>query len=228
MDAAVHPKGIDRIVRKARSADHSVEEKLNSLTHAVGAGMSIAGMIFLLILTGGHSGGALRYTAFSLYGAFQIILYLSSAFTHIFTDHPRIHRPLRVIDQAAVYLLIAGTYTPAALIAMEGAWRWVIFGLIWFFALAGILMKTVILPGKNIASDLLYIPMGWLIIIAFGPLRRMAPPGFVTWVMIGGGLYTGGIVFYLMKKLPFSHVIWHLFVLGGGISFFIGFARYLV
>ena len=228
MDAAAHPKGIERIVRKARSADHSVEEKLNSLTHAVGAGMSIAGMIFLLILTGSHSGGALRYTAFSLYGAFQIVLYFSSALTHIFTDHPRIHRPLRIIDQAAVYLLIAGTYTPAALIAMEGPWRWVIFGLIWFFAVAGILMKTVIVPGKNIASDLLYIPMGWLIIIAFGPLKRMAPPGFVTWVMIGGGLYTGGIVFYLLKKLPFSHVVWHLFVLAGGISFFIGYAIHLV
>lgn len=206
---------------------HPVEEKLNSITHGIGAGMSIAGMIFLLTLTGLKSGGALRYTTFSLYGAFQIILYLSSSFTHAFTDRPRIHRPLRVLDQASVYLLIAGTYTPVALIGMPGPWGWTIFGIIWGLAIAGILMKTVLLPGKNIASDLLYIPMGWLIIIAFKPLRAMAPEGFVMWTMLGGGLYTGGMVFYLLKKMPFSHVVWHLFVLAGGIAFYLGFAKYL-
>ena len=228
MDVAMKNQGIDRIVRKAHASDHSIEEKLNSITHAIGAGMSIAGLVFLLVLTRMNSGGALLYTAFSIYGAFQIILYLSSAFTHAFTDHPRIHKPLRVVDQAAVYLLIAGTYTPVALVAMQGAWAWTIFGLIWFFAIVGILMKSVFIPGKNVASDLLYIPMGWLIVIAIGPLRSMAPDGFLTWVIIGGSLYTGGIVFYMMKKLPYSHVIWHLFVLAGGVAFYIGFAKYLI
>ncbi|RKX89850.1 MAG: hemolysin D, partial [Spirochaetes bacterium] len=90
-----------------------------------------------------------------------------------------------------------------------------------------ILMKTVFLRGRNIASDLLYLPMGWLIIVAFKPLREVSPPGFIMWTILGGGLYTGGIVFYLWKKLPFSHVLWHLFVLAGGISFFLGFAFYL-
>ena len=206
---------------------HPIEEKLNSLTHGIGAGMSIAGMIFLMTLTGMRSGGTLRYTTFALYGSFQILLYVSSALTHQFTDHPKIHGPLRVLDQAAVYLLIAGTYTPAALIAMPGVWGWAVFGIVWFLAVVGILLKTVIIPGKNTASDLLYVPMGWLIVIAARPLKEMAPEGFVMWMMLGGGLYTGGIIFYIMKKMPFSHVIWHLFVLGGGISFYLGFAKYL-
>ncbi len=225
MDIAMNSKETDDGAHA--SVHHSVEEKLNSITHGIGAGMSIAGMIFLLTLTGLNSGGEMRYVTFSLYGAFQILLYLSSAFTHAFTDRPGIHRPLRVLDQASVYLLIAGTYTPVALIALRGSWGWSIFGIIWGLAIAGILMKTVLLPGKNIASDLLYIPMGWLIIIAFKPLRDAAPNGFVMWTMLGGGLYTGGMVFYLLKKMPFSHVIWHLFVLAGGVSFYLGFAKYL-
>jgi len=218
---------IPRVEDERHPVHHPVEEKLNSITHGIGAGLSIAGMIFLMTLTGLRSGGALRYVAFSIYGAFQIVLYLSSAFTHQFTDHPKIHGPLRVLDQAAVYLLIAGTYTPVALVAMHGAWGWSLFGTIWGLALVGILLKTVVLPGKHIASDLLYIPMGWLIIVAFRPLRMMAPEGFVMWTMLGGGLYTGGIVFYLMKKMPFSHVIWHLFVLGGSVCFYLGFAKHL-
>jgi hemolysin III len=206
---------------------HSVEEKLNSLTHGIGTGLSIAGLVFLLVLTGMNSGGAVRYTAFTLYGAFQILLYLSSSLTHQFTDRPAVHKPLRIIDQAAVYLLIAGTYTPVALVAMKGAWSWAVFGIIWALAAAGILMKTVFMRGRNILSDLLYVPMGWLILIAMKPLKAMAPDGFVQWTMLGGALYTGGIVFYLLKRLPFSHVIWHLFVLAGGVSFYLGFALYL-
>jgi hemolysin III len=207
---------------------HTVEEKLNSVTHGIGAGMSIAGLIFLIVLSGMTPGRGMRYVAFTIYGAFQILLYLSSTLTHIFTDRPRIHAPLRIIDQAAVYLLIAGTYTPVALLALPSPWNWVVFGLIWGMAVAGILMKTVFLPGKNIASDLLYLPMGWLIIIAARPLKDTAPEGFLMWMMLGGLLYTGGIVFYLWKKLPFSHVVWHLFVLAGGISFYLGFAKYLI
>ncbi len=206
---------------------HSVEEKLNSLTHGIGTGMSIAGLVFLLVLHGARSGTAVGYVSFSIYGAFQILLYLSSTLTHQFTDRPRVHAPLRVLDQAAVYLLIAGTYTPVALIAMGGRWGWTIFGLVWGIAILGILMKTLFLKGKHLLSDLLYLPMGWLIIIAIKPLRTSAPEGFLVWTMLGGGLYSLGIVFYLLKKLPLSHVIWHLFVLAGGISFYLGFAIYL-
>jgi len=204
-----------------------IEEKLNSITHSIGAGMSIAGLIFLLILSRMNSGGVIRYVSFSLYGAFQVLLYLSSSLTHLFTDYPKIHSQIRIIDQASIYLLIAGTYTPISLLALPSPWSWWVFGIIWILAFAGILLKTVFIRGRNIASDLLYLPMGWLIIAAFKPLKAVSPPGLIMWTILGGSLYSGGIVFYLWKKLPFSHVLWHLFVLAGGISFYLGFVLYL-
>ena len=207
---------------------HSVEEKLNSITHGIGTGLSIAGLIILLILTAQRNGRPLAFVSYSLYGAFQIVLYLASTLTHQFSDMPGPGKAFRIMDQASVYLLIAGTYTPAVLLGLGGAWGWSLFGVIWALALAGILMKTVFLRGTHLASDLLYLPMGWLIVIAARPMAQTMPPGFIRWMFIGGACYTVGIVFYIAKKLPFSHLIWHLFVLGGGISFFMGFALYLI
>ncbi len=206
---------------------HSVEERLNAVTHGIGAGLSIAGLVFLLVLTARGSGGALRYVSFSVYGAFQILLYLSSTMTHQFTDMPKVYNPMRILDQSAIYLLIAGTYTPAALLVLPGAWRWWIFGIVWGLAVMGIIMKTCIFRDQHLLSDLLYLPMGWLIIAAYRPLAEHSPPGLLQWVIIGGLLYSFGILFYLSKKIPMSHVIWHLFVLAGGISFYIGFALHL-
>lgn len=206
---------------------HSVEEKLNSVTHGIGTGLSIAGLIVLLTLTARSGGRTLAYVSYSLYGAFQIILYLSSTLSHQFSDMPGPGKVFRVMDQASIYLLIAGTYTPAVLLGLGGAWGWSLFGVIWALALAGILMKTIFLRGVHIASDLLYLPMGWLILIAARPMAQTMPHGFIRWMFIGGACYTVGIVFYIVERIPFSHVIWHLFVLGGGISFFLGFALYL-
>ena len=138
----------------------TVEEKLNSLTHGIGAGMSMAGLAFLLVLTKLNGGGALHYVSFSLYGAFQILLYLSSALTHQFSDSPRVSKYFRIMDQAAIYLLIAGTYTPVALLGLQGAWGWTIFGIIWALALAGILFKSLLFREKHILSDLFYLPHG--------------------------------------------------------------------
>ena len=207
---------------------HTTEEKLNAFTHNIGAGLSIGGLVFLLYLTKLGGGTAIHYISFSLYGAFQILLYLSSGLTHSFTDKPRAHGILRIIDQASVYLLIAGTYTPVALVTLGGAWGWSIFGVIWGMALLGITFKILMGPGKHIISDLFYLPMGWTIVIAIKPLIHAAPRGFLMWMSIGGLCYTVGVVFYLHKRMPFSHVLWHLFVLGGSISFYLGFAKYLI
>lgn len=206
---------------------HTTEEKLNALTHNVGAGLSIAGLVFLLYLTGLREGTAIHYVSFSLYGSFQILLYLSSGLTHMFTDKPHIHGVIRVVDQASVYLLIAGTYTPVALIALDGPWGWSIFGVIWGMALLGITVKLLLGRRKHILSDLFYVPMGWTIIVAIKPMMDMAPRGLLFWVAIGGTCYTVGVVFYLLKKIPYSHLLWHLFVLGGSISFYLGFAKFL-
>lgn len=207
---------------------HTIEEKLNALTHNIGAGLSIGGLVFLLYLTSLGNGTAIQYVSFSLYGAFQILLYLSSGLTHLFTDRPRIHGVIRVVDQTSVYLLIAGTYTPVALITLKGPWGWSIFGVIWGMALVGIAFKLSLGRKKHIISDLFYIPMGWTIAIAVKPMMHMAPQGLLMWVAIGGGCYTVGVIFYLLKKVPYGHVLWHLFVLAGGISFYLGFVKYLI
>ncbi|HAK47414.1 MAG TPA: hemolysin III [Spirochaeta sp.] len=204
-----------------------VEQKLNSVTHGIGAGLSIAGLIILLIL-GAGTGNPWIIASFAVYGSFQIFLYLSSALTHVFHDMPKAFNVLRIFDQAAIYLLIAGTYTPVALIVMRDSGGWWMFGIEWAMALAGILMKSIVFRKKHIASDLLYLPMGWLLIFFIIPLSRLTPPGLLMWIFIGGGCYSIGIIFYLIKKIPLGHVIWHLFVLAGGISFFLGFVLHLV
>lgn len=204
-----------------------VEQKLNALTHGIGAGLSIAGLIILMVLSV-RTGDPRVIASLAVYGSFQIALYLSSALTHVFYDMPRTFAVLRIFDQAAIYLLIAGTYTPVALIVMPGHGGWVMFGIEWTLALAGILMKTLFIRGKNIASDLLYLPMGWILVFFIRPLLSVAPPGLLRWIIIGGGCYSIGIIFYLIKKIPLGHVIWHLFVLAGGISFFLGFVLHLV
>jgi hemolysin III len=201
----------------------SIEEKLNALTHSIGAGLSIAGLIILLVLTKQRGGSTLAYVSFSIYGSFQILLYLSSSLTHQFSDIPRLSSIFRIIDQAAIYLLIAGTYTPFVLLGLGGTWGWTLFGIIWGLALLGILLKTIFIREKHILSDLLYLPMGWLMIIAIKPMIQVFPLGILKWLILGGLSYTIGILFYLTKKVPLSHVIWHLFVLSGGIGFYMGF-----
>ena len=207
--------------------NHSIEEKLSSLTHSIGAGMSIAGMIILLSKAASGGGSPLAVVSFALYGAFQILLYTSSALTHQFSDIPRASRFFRIVDQASIYLLIAGTYTPAVLLGIGGTWGWSLFGVIWGLALLGILSKALFFRDKHIVSDLFYLPMGWLVIIALKPMINTMPAELIRWIILGGVLYSLGIVFYLWKRFPMGHVIWHLFVLAGGIAFFMGFYLHL-
>lgn len=215
-------------MRLDKGRSQTLEERFNTLTHAVGAGMSIAGLIFLL-LAAQHSGAdAITYIAFAIYGAMQILLYLSSSMLHQFIDVPAWYKPLHILDQSAIYLLIAGTYTPVTLLALQGTWGWSLFGVIWGLALLGILMKSIFIRGKHIATDLLYLPMGWLVAIALKPLAAVMPPGFFIWAALGAASYTIGIIFYIFEKIPMSHVIWHLFVISGSLAFYIGFLKYLV
>ena len=204
----------------------AIEEIFNSVTHAIGAGLSIAGLIVLLVLTGDQA-SAWQYVAFSIYGASQILLYLSSAIMHSFAALPQTRSVLRVIDQAFVFVLIAGTYTPVCLIAMRGNGGWIVFGVIWALAIAGILTKTVFVRRPSLFTDLLYLPMGWLIVFASRPLIQTTSREFASWLLVGGICYTIGVVFYAWKRLPFNHVVWHLFVIAGSISFFLGFALHL-
>lgn len=207
-------------------AGGAVEEILNAITHAVGAGLSIAGLVALLVLSGADP-SPWKYVSFSIYGASQILLFLSSAFMHSFAAFPRVQRVLGIFDRIFIYVLIAGTYTPVCLIAMRGNWGWVIFAVIWGLAILGITLKSTVLRDSSMIGDLLYVPMGWLVVLVSRPLIESTPPGFIVWMMIGGLCYTVGVVFYAWKKLPFAHVVWHLFVIGGSVSFFMGFALHL-
>jgi hemolysin III len=204
----------------------AVEEIFNSITHAIGAGLAIAGLIALIMLSN-MAPSPWKYVSFTVYGASQILLYLSSSLMHSFAALPRVRYYLRIIDQSFVYLLIAGTYTPITLITLRGPWGWTVFGLIWGFAFIGIVLKGTVYRTPHIITDLLYVPMGWTIIVAARPLAQAADPGLIRWVIAGGACYTLGVAFYFLRRLPFSHTVWHLFVLGGSICFFIGFSLYL-
>jgi len=204
----------------------AVEEIFNSLTHAIGAGLAIAGLIALMIITG-EDPSPWKYVGFSIYGATQIMLYLSSALMHSFAPLPRVRYYLRAFDQAFIYLLIAGTYTPVTLIAIRGAWGWTVFGIVWGLAVLGIILKTVIITTPHLATDLLYVPMGWLIVIAARPLMEAVPTPFVLWAIAGGLAYTVGVAFYAWERLPFNHTIWHFFVIAGSVCFYVAFAMYL-
>ena len=201
------------------------EEIANSITHGVGIGLSVAALVILVVLAS-RRGDAWRIVSFSIYGATLILLYLSSTLYHGFVN-PRIKNVFRILDHSAIYLLIAGTYTPVTLTLMRGAWGWTLFGLAWGIAIGGIIITALLLDRLKALLVLSYVVMGLLVVIAIKPMIQMVPQGMIIWLFIGGACYILGIIFYLWKRLPYHHPIWHLFVLGGSISHFLGILFYL-
>ena len=213
--------------KQSISAKHTQsfsEEIANSVTHGIGAGLSIAALVILVVFAA-LQGDVWKIVSFCIYGVSLFVLYLVSTLYHSFTK-PKLKRFFRVLDHSAIFLLIAGTYTPILLISMRGPWGWTLFGLIWLLACSGIFVKVFFFKKLKILSILFYIGMGWLIVIAIRPFLAMVPFAVNLWLLIGGVSYTIGVVFYAMKKIPFHHGIWHLFVLGGSISHFFGMLQY--
>jgi len=204
----------------------AVEEILNSMTHSIGIGLSIAGLVVLLVITG-RNPDTLKYVSFTIYGVSQIILFTASALLHGFAPFPKARAHFERFDHGSIYLLIAGTYTPVTLVILQGAWGWSIFGVVWALALVGFSFKMWVMKKLPLIVDALYLPMGWLIAIAFRPFVEQSPPGFLLWAIIGGVSYSVGFIFYAMKKLPFAHLIWHFWVLAGSIAFYMGFALHI-
>ncbi len=201
------------------------EEIFSSITHGIGALLSIAALV-ILVAFASVQGDPWRIVSFSIYGFTLFFLYLSSTLYHsIF--HEKTKRIFRVFDHVSIFLLIAGSYTPIALVAMDGVWRWVLFGLIWSLAITGILLKIINISKTKRFSTALYIAMGWLVIIAIKPMLAMVPTGLLVWLLIGGLFYTFGVIFYASKKIPFGHGIWHLFVLAGSMAHYFGILFYL-
>lgn len=201
------------------------EEIANSIIHGIGTTLSIAALVILVVFAS-KRGDAWRIVSFSIYGTTLILLYLSSTLYHSFI-RLKIKKFFRILDHLAIYLLIAGSYTPITLVSMRGTWGWTLFGLIWGIAITGIIVTIVFKDKIKPIMILSYVAMGLLIVIAFKPMLLMLLHKMIFCLFIGGACYISGIIFYLWKRLPYHHPIWHLFVLGGSISHFFGILFYL-
>lgn len=201
------------------------EEIANSITHGIGVALSVAGLVLLVVFASLY-GDAWRIVSFSIYGATLIFLYLASTLYHSLTN-PKAKNFFHYLDHSAIFLLIAGTYTPVTLVALRGTVGWIMFGLIWTLAIGGIIFKAVAKGRFRIISVIVYLMMGWIVVIAVKPLLSSVPTGMITWLIIGGLCYSLGVIFYALKKMPFHHMVWHIFVLGGSISHFLGILFYL-
>jgi hemolysin III len=202
------------------------EEIANGITHGIGAALSIAGLVILVVL-GARYGDAWHIVSFSIYGSTLIILYLASTLYHSI-QHPQAKEVFRIIDHASVYLLIAGTYTPFMLVSLRGAWGWSLFGVIWGLTVLGIGFKIFFINRFKVISTLVYVLMGWLGVIAIKEMIANIETGGLIWLFAGGISYTIGVIFYAWKKLPYNHTIWHLFVLGGSICHFFAILFYVL
>ncbi len=194
------------------------EEIVNAILHGIGAGLSIAALVVLIIYASIH-GDIWHLVSFSIYGATLIILYLASTLYHSFPKG-KWKNILHVVDHSSIFLLIAGTYTPVTLTAMRGPWGWSIFGVIWGIALLGIILKIFWMGKLKFLSVGLYVIMGWLIVIAIKPLIERLETFSLIFLLAGGLSYSIGIIFYIWRRLKYSHGIWHLFVLAGSICHF--------
>lgn len=189
------------------------EELANALTHGVGALAAAAAAVVLIVLTA-RQGDAWSVVGVSVFGASLVALYSASTAYHA-ARAPRARARLKVVDHAAIYLLIAGTYTPFTLVGLRGAWGWALFGVIWGLALVGVIFKIFFTGRLPRLSTAIYVAMGWMVLIAVAPLVRSVSVATLAWLVAGGVAYTAGTAFYHARRLPYAHTIWHLFVLAG-------------
>jgi hemolysin III len=194
------------------------EELANTITHGIGVLLSVAGLV-LLVTFGALWGDVWHVVSGAVFGATLVLLYTASTLYHAVRD-PRRKMLLRKFDHAGIFLLIAGTYTPFMLVSLRGPWGWSLFGVVWGLGVAGMILKFWLAGRFRLLSTLVYLVMGWLVIVAIRPLMQALPVSGI-WLLVAGGLcYTGGAVFYLAKRLPYHHAVWHLFVLAGSICHF--------
>ncbi len=202
------------------------EEVANSITHGIGVLLSVVGLILLIIVASLY-GNAWHIVSFSIFGTALVVLYSASTLYHSARD-PKLKLKLNKFDHASIYILIAGTYTPYTLVTLNGVWGWTIFGLQWGLALTGVIYKVWFYNEKyRVLSAFLYLAMGWMFVIGMDPLLSKLSEGGIRWLFIGGMFYSLGVIFYIFKKVPYFHTVWHLFVLGGSISHFFSIFYYV-
>lgn len=192
------------------------EEWLNSLTHLIGALLALGGFV-VLETKAALDGNATKIIAFAVYGTTLLMLYIISTIYHWSSGPAK--RVFRALDYYSIYLLIAGTYTPFTLVTLGGVWGWSVFGIVWGLAVLGIVLELIGTDKRRIVPVVIYLLMGWLIIIALKPLLATLPMWGFVWLLVGGLCYSGGIVFYALdERFAKFHAIWHLFVMAGSLA----------
>jgi hemolysin III len=227
-------------------ANHAAgrDELANSLTHGLGTALSVAALVVLVVFAS-LRGGARHVVGAALFGSSLVLLYLMSTLYHAFRG-PKVKKVFKILDHSAIFILIAGTYTPFCLAVLRGAWGWTLFGVIWGLAALGVTLKAVLyakwmpLPAPppidhlhpapepprpmpkrlGLVSTGIYLAMGWLIVLAIVPLWRSLSPGGLFWLFLGGACYSLGAVFYAWHSLRHHHAIWHLWVMAGSLCHF--------
>lgn len=194
------------------------EEIANSITHGIGALLSIVALVILIIVAG-NQGDIWHMVSFSIYGSTLILLYLSSTLYHSFSS-PKVKNLFARFDHISIFLLIAGTYTPILLTNMRGVWGWTLFGIIWGLALVGAVIRSIYLRRFRKLMVAVYLLMGWMAVLAGKQIYLSLPAISLLFLVLGGIAYSVGVIFYMWRSLPYSHGIWHLFVLAGSVLHF--------
>lgn len=198
------------------------DEIINSISHGIGVALAIAGTVLLIVKASFH-GTAWHIVSFSIFGAGMILLYTSSTLFHG-VYNPRLKHKLNKLDHSSIYILIAATYTPIALVPLRGGWGWTIFGIIWALAIGGLVFKIWFYTAKlRMLSTILYIGMGWVILIAIVPLLRNTPTTTLWFLMAGCLTYTLSPLFYMWRSKPYLHGVFHVLIMGGTICHFFAF-----
>jgi hemolysin III len=201
------------------------EEAANSLTHGLGLLLAIAGLAVLAV-SASRAGTARTIAGCVVFGAALVLLYGTSTLYHA-VEQPRAKGVLRALDHSAIFILIAGTYTPFTLVSLRGPWGWSLFAVVWGLAVAGIALRLALRRRPTGLFVALYLGMGWCVVVAAKPLVAAVPPGGIALLAAGGLAYSGGVVFYLWRRLPYHHAVWHAFVLAGSAFHYAAVLRYI-
>ena len=217
----------ENLTARTSESDYSLGEEIaNSVTHGIGAGLAITGLVYLVYYSAVY-GSAWHIVSCAIYGSTLVMLYTVSTLYHSIPS-PRVKSVMRILDHVSIFLLIAGTYTPFMLVNLRGPWGWSLFGVVWGLALTGIIFQKVLQKSWVVITVAFYILMGWTVIIAVRPLLDVIPTNGFLLLLAGGLAYTLGTLFFICKGIRYHHAIWHIFVLAGSIFHFFAVFYYVI
>jgi len=217
---------VTRFALDHRHEQTAREERFNAITCGVGFSLSIAALV-VLIVSASRAGDAWKIVSASIYGTSLTLLFLCSTLYHALSSK-KAKDVFEILDHCTIYVLIAGTYTPFTLVTLRGPWGWSLFGAVWALAILGIVFKAIFISRFRVLSAVVYLLMGWLVVIAVRPLSQHVAAAGIGWLLAGGVIYSAGLIFYAWKTLPFHHTIWHVFVLAGSGCHVVAVLKYVL